>query len=66
MRWLVGETTASFLGAGAFTVMAASLHPAEQGRTPLSVEHRHWLSGVLLYAGACLGFLIVVMPVSAC
>jgi hypothetical protein len=66
MRWLVGETTASVLGAGAFTVMAASLHPAEQGRTPLLVEHRHWLSGVLLCVGACLGLLIVVMPVSAC
>jgi hypothetical protein len=66
MRGLVGETTACVLGAGALAVMAASLHPAKQGRTPLSVEHRHWLSGVLLCDGACLGLLIIVMPVSAC
>jgi hypothetical protein len=66
MRWLVGETTACVLGVGALAVMATSLHPAEQGRMPLSVEHRHRLSGVLLFAGACLGLLIVVMPVSAC
>jgi hypothetical protein len=66
MRWLVGETTTSVLGAGALAVMAASRHPAEQGRTPLLVEHRHRLSGVLLCAGACLGLLIVVMPVSTC
>jgi hypothetical protein len=57
---------ASIRVAGAPATMATSRRPIEQGWTPPPVVCRHWLRGFLLCASACLGLLLVVMPISAC
>jgi hypothetical protein len=53
------------LGVGAAALMVVNRRPTEQGRTPPLAEPHHWLGEVLLYAGNCVGLLLVVMMIPA-
>jgi hypothetical protein len=56
----------SVLGAGVPALMVGGRHPIMQGWMPPLVGSRHRSSRVLLTVDACLGLLLVVMPISTC
>jgi hypothetical protein len=61
-----GENTGSVLVIGAPLMMGASRRPIEQGWMPPQVRYHHRSGEFLLWAGACLGLLLVMTPVSTC